>query len=70
MAKKPSPNAKTNFPADGPAYVSWAGTKAEQSRNLEIYTQAIQEAATASQGPGAQGECPRGPHGRSLCHGG
>jgi len=50
VAKKPSPNAKTNFPADGPAYVSWAGNKEQQSRNLQIYTQAIQEAATGSQG--------------------
>ena len=50
MAKKPSPNAKVNFPADGPAYVSWAGSKAEQDKSLQIYTNAIQEAATASQG--------------------
>ena len=50
MAKKPSPNAKVNFPADGPAYVSWAGNKAQQSDSLKIYTSAIQEAATASQG--------------------
>jgi len=48
VAKKPSPNAKLNFPPDGPAYVSWAGTKAERSKSLEIYTHAIQEAATAS----------------------
>ena len=48
MAKKPSPNSKVNFPSDGPAYVSWAGTKAERSKSLEIYTHAIQEAATAS----------------------
>ena len=47
MAKKPSPNAKQNFPSDGPAYVSWAGNEEQQTRNLKIYTQAIQEAATA-----------------------
>ena len=50
MAKKPSPNAKMNFPSDGPAYVSWAGNKEQQTQNLKVYTQAIQEAATASQG--------------------
>ena len=50
MAKKPSPNAKVNFPSDGPAYVSWAGNKAQQAAGLKIYTSAIQEAATASQG--------------------
>ena len=49
MAKKPSPNAKEHFPSDGPAYVSWDGTKAERSKGLEVYTSAIQEAATASQ---------------------
>ena len=49
MAKKPSPNAKVNFPSDGPAYVSWAGSRAEQDKSLQIYTNAIQEAATASQ---------------------
>ena len=48
MAKKPSPNAKVNFPADGPAYVSWDGTKAERNDSLKVYTNAIQEAATAS----------------------
>ena len=48
MAKKPSPNAKLDFPADGPAYVSWDGTKAERNDSLKIYTNAIQEAATAS----------------------
>ena len=50
MAKKPSPNAKLSFPSDGPAYVSWAGNKAQQADSLKIYTSAIQEAATASQG--------------------
>tara|TARA_R100000808_G_scaffold23947_1_gene53978 strand:- start:23668 stop:25956 length:2289 start_codon:yes stop_codon:yes gene_type:complete len=50
VAKKPSPNAKTNFPSDGPAYVSWAGTKAQEAESLQVYTNAIQEAATASQG--------------------
>ena len=50
MAKKPSPNSKVNFPSDGPAYVSWAGNKAQQADGLKIYTSAIQEAATASQG--------------------
>ena len=50
MAKKQSPNAKVNFPADGPAYVSWDGTKAERAESLEIYTSAIQESASASQG--------------------
>jgi len=50
VAKKPSPNAKMNFPSDGPAYVSWAGNKEQQTQNLKVYTQAIQEAATASQG--------------------
>ena len=49
MAKKQSPNAKVNFPADGPAYVSWDGTKAERDESLEIYTSAIQESASASQ---------------------
>ena len=39
-----------NFPSDGPAYVSWAGNKEQQTQNLKVYTQAIQEAATASQG--------------------
>ena len=48
MAKKQSPNAKVDFPADGPAYVSWAGNKEQQSQNLKVYTKAIQEAATAS----------------------
>ena len=48
MAKKPSPNAKVNFPPDGPAYVSWAGNKAQQAAGLKIYTSAIQESATAS----------------------
>ena len=48
MAKKPSPNAKVNFSSDGPAYVSWAGNKAQQADSLKIYTSAIQEAATAS----------------------
>ena len=48
MAKKPSPNAKVNFPPDGPAYVSWDGTKAERDDSLKIYTNAIQEASTAS----------------------
>ena len=48
MAKKPSPNAKVNFPPDGPAYVSWDGTKAERDDSLKVYTNAIQEAATAS----------------------
>lgn len=51
MAKKPSPNAKLDFPADGPAYVSWDGTKAEQTESLQIYTNAIQEAASASFSP-------------------
>ena len=50
MAKKPSPNAKVSFPSDGPAYVSWAGSKADQTKSLEVYTSAIQEAATAGQG--------------------
>jgi hypothetical protein len=50
VAKKPSPNAKMNFPSDGPAYVSWAGSKADQTKSLQVYTSAIQEAATASQG--------------------
>tara|TARA_R110000824_G_scaffold5445_1_gene25221 strand:+ start:182 stop:2437 length:2256 start_codon:yes stop_codon:yes gene_type:complete len=50
VAKKPSPNAKVNFPPDGPAYVSWDGTKAERNDSLKVYTNAIQEAATASQG--------------------
>jgi hypothetical protein len=48
--KKPSPNAPQEFPADGPAYVSWGGTKAEQEESLRIYTRAIQESATASYG--------------------
>ena len=48
MAKKPSPNAPKNFPSDGPAYVSWEGTKAERDKSLEVYTQAIQEVATAA----------------------
>ena len=48
MAKKPSPNAKVNFPPDGPAYVSWDGTKAERDSSLKVYTNAIQEASTAS----------------------
>ena len=48
MAKKPSPNTKEVFPSDGPAYVSWAGTESERSKSMEVYTSAIQEAATAS----------------------
>ena len=48
MARKKSPNAKEEFPSDGPAYVSWAGSKADQAKNLQIYTKAIQESATAS----------------------
>ena len=48
MAKKQSPNSKEIFPSDGPAYVSWSGTKAERSKSMEIYTSAIQEAATAA----------------------
>ena len=48
MAKKLSPNAQEHFPSDGPAYVSWSGTKAERSKSMEIYTSAIQEAATAA----------------------
>ena len=47
MAKKQSPNAKVDFPADGPAYVSWEGSKADQEKNLQIYKKAIQESATA-----------------------
>ena len=50
MARKKSPNAKEEFPADGPAYVSWEGSKADQAKNLQIYTKAIQESATASYG--------------------
>ena len=50
MARKKSPNAQEEFPSDGPAYVSWAGSKAEQEKNLQIYTRAIQESATASYG--------------------
>ena len=48
MAKKPSPNAKQEFPSDGPAYVSWDGSKAERADSLKIYTKAIQESSTAS----------------------
>ena len=46
--KKPSPNAPENFPSDGPAYVSWEGTKAQQDESLKLYTQAIQENSSAS----------------------
>jgi len=48
VARKKSPNAKEEFPSDGPAYVSWEGSKADQEKNLQIYTKAIQESATAS----------------------
>ena len=48
MAKKPSPNAKHEFAADGPAYVSWEGSKADRDESLKIYTKAIQESASAS----------------------
>ena len=44
MAKKQSPNAKVDFPADGPAYVSWAGNKEQQAQNLKVYTKAINKA--------------------------
>ena len=46
--KKPSPNAPENFPSDGPAYVSWEGSKAQQDESLKLYTQAIQENSRAS----------------------
>jgi hypothetical protein len=48
VAKKPSPNAKQEFAADGPAYVSWEGSKADRDESLKIYTKAIQESASAS----------------------
>ena len=48
MPRKPSPHAKQEFPADGPAYVSWEGSKADREDSLKIYTRAIQESATAS----------------------
>jgi hypothetical protein len=48
VAKKPSPNAKHEFAADGPAYVSWEGSKADRDESLKIYTKAIQESASAS----------------------
>ena len=50
MVKKPSPNAKQEFAADGPAYVSWDGSKADRDNSLKVYTKAIQESATASYG--------------------